>query len=383
MKNNSISKPLGIYIHVPFCRSKCPYCDFYSLCDMTPADAYTDAVVNGIKTLNGMAEFVGKEAFSRPVDTVYFGGGTPSVLGAERLVRILSVVKQSFCMAENAEITVECNPSTPDIETFFAACAAAGVNRLSLGMQSAVDAERRSLGRKADRERIAFCVRKAREAGIDNISLDVMLGVPGQTEESLVNTLDFALSSGVPHISAYILKLEEETFFYKNRDRLSLPDDDTAGDLYMLMCGHLEKAGMRHYEISNFCFENRLSRHNMRYWRDEEYLGFGPSAHSFYNGKRFYYERDLEAYIRGAAASYDTGGGDAEECFLLALRTDEGLDLPQWTQTYEIRPQKRFYKELELLSSHGLLTAEKDVIRLTDAGMLLSNSVISSLLSKL
>lgn len=379
MKNNTI----GIYIHVPFCRSKCPYCDFYSVCGTEKSDGYVNAVVNDIKKLNGMREFVGREVFSRPVDTVYFGGGTPSAIGAKNIIRMLSAVRERFSVTPDAEVTVECNPSTPDIEDFFVQCAKAGVNRISLGMQSAVDSERKVLGRRADRERIVYCVRKAREAGIDNISLDLMLGVPGQTQASLSESLDFALSLGVPHISAYILKLEEGTFFYKNRDKLALPDDDAAGDLYMRMCRTLESAGMRHYEISNFCFGDRVGRHNIRYWRDEEYLGFGPSAHSFCNGKRFFYDRDLDGYIRSPEAVFDTDGGDAEEVFMLALRTDEGLLLSRWAAEYGLRIREKFKKETELLASHGLVICENDVIRLTDSGMLLSNSVISSLLSKL
>lgn len=374
---------LGIYVHVPFCRSKCPYCDFYSVCGTEKADDYVNAVINDIKTLNGMAEFVGKEAFSREVDTVYFGGGTPSTLGAKNVIRILSAVKESFSVVSDAEVTVECNPSTPDIEDFFLQCTGAGVNRISLGMQSAVDAERKALGRRADRERIVYCVTKAREAGINNISLDLMLGVPGQTEKSLAESLEFILSLGVPHVSTYLLKLEEGTYFYKNRDKLDLPDEDAAADLYLFMCDRLEKAGMRHYEISNFCFGDRIGRHNIRYWRDEEYLGFGPAAHSFYNGKRFYYDRDLDGYTHGAKAVFDTSGGDAEERFMLALRTDEGLSLPAWTAAYDIKPNEKFSKEAELLCSRGLMTLENGVVRLTDAGMLLSNSVISSLLSKI
>lgn len=379
MKNNT----LGIYVHVPFCRSKCPYCDFYSLCGVKDADGYVNAVINDINTLSGMADFVGKEAFTRPVDTVYFGGGTPSFIGAKRITDILAAVRESFSVLPDAEITVECNPSAPDIEDFFAQCAGAGVNRISLGMQSAVDSERKALGRRADRERIVYCVEKAREAGIDNISLDIMLGVPGQTQASLAESLDFVLSLGVPHISAYILKLEEGTFFYKNRDKLALPDDDAAGDLYMQMCETLENAGMRHYEISNFCFDDKFSRHNTRYWLDEEYLGFGPSAHSFYNGKRFYYERDLTGYINGKKAVFDCTGGDAEEVFMLALRTDTGLDLNTWQKNFSLEINDTFRRETELLCRCGLIKESDGIISLTDNGMLLSNSVISTLLSKL
>lgn len=383
MKSSIIRNTLGIYVHVPFCRSKCPYCDFYSLCGTKEADAYTKAVTNDIKTLEGMADFAGKEAFFRPVDTVYFGGGTPSLMGKERITEILSAIKDGFNVLPGAEITVECNPSTPDIEDFFTGCAKAGVNRISLGMQSANDNERRSLGRRADRDRIKYCVEKARSSGIDNISLDVMLGIPGQTAESLDDTLGFALSLDIPHISAYILKLEEGTYFYKNRDKLPLPDDDAAAELYLQMCERLEKAGMRHYEISNFCFEDKMSRHNTLYWRDEEYLGFGPSAHSFYNGKRFYYERDLNGYINGSKAVYDCIGGDAEEVFMLALRTDTGLDLQSWRERFNVNINDGFISEKDLLSRYGLIKEKNGVISLTDNGMLLSNSVISSLLSKL
>lgn len=383
MSSFSSAPSLGVYIHVPFCRSKCPYCDFYSLCGANEADGYTGAVINDIKNLGGMSEFVGAEAFSRPVDTVYFGGGTPSIIGAERITRLLAAVRESFTVLSAAEITVECNPSTPDIEDFFTACAKAGVNRVSLGMQSAVNSERRALGRSADAGRVKYCVQAARNAGIDNISLDIMLGVPGQTQKSLRDTLDFALSLKTPHLSAYILKLEEGTFFYKNKDRLSLPDEDAAADMYMLMCDTLEKAGMRHYEISNFCFGDKFSRHNLRYWQCGEYLGFGPSAHSFFNGRRFYYERDLKGYINGVKAVSDGAGGDCEEVFMLALRTDAGLDLNEWQRRFNMEINGKFRAEAGLLSRYGLINEKNGVISLTDKGMLLSNSVISSLLSKL
>ena len=237
-KNNST----GIYIHIPFCASKCPYCDFYSLNDTSLSESYVKALINDIKTFKGIEEFTGKKEEKPKASTVYFGGGTPSLLGEEKISEILCAVKESFFLSEDAEITLECNPSTPDTEKLFAGVKKAGVNRISLGMQSAVNEERKLLGRKADSERVKFCVEKARETGFDNISLDVMLGIPKQTKESLKYTLDFALSLGVPHISAYILKLEEGTFFYKNQNRLNLPDEDLTADMYIYMCDYLEKA---------------------------------------------------------------------------------------------------------------------------------------------
>ena len=200
----------GIYIHVPFCSAKCPYCDFYSLVGKEKITAYCDAVIDELATLRRVGPLAG-DLKHRAISTVYFGGGTPSFVGAENLSRLLGAVKDNFTVAPGAEITAECNPSSSLSPGFFETLAAAGFNRVSLGMQSAVDAERRRLGRRATAADVETAVKACQSAGITDISLDIMLGVPEQTERSLLSSLDFALSLGVTHLSAYLLSIEEGT----------------------------------------------------------------------------------------------------------------------------------------------------------------------------
>lgn len=362
----------GIYIHIPFCRSKCPYCDFYSLRTQEKADAYTDAVTDEIKTLRRLSGFVGESARAEKADSVYFGGGTPSVMGEKRLADMLSAVMNNFTVGNNAEITAEVNPSLKSPDTFFGGIAQAGFNRVSIGMQSAVDTERRALGRTAGADDVKAAVKSARRAGIHDISLDVMLGIPMQTEKTLAYTLDFALSLGITHLSCYMLQTEEGTVFYRRRDSLKLPTEDETADMYLFMCDRLKSKGMRRYEISNFCFDGNVSRHNMKYWTLAPYIGIGPSAHSFYGGKRFYFERDTDAFIERNKAVFDCIGGTDEEKIMLSLRTDSGILISEL-------PEKSL-KNLNVLESAGLISEHSGRITLTDSGCLVSNSVIAELI---
>lgn len=366
MKNH-----IGLYLHIPFCRSKCPYCDFYSMCGSEgEIDAYVHALRRKISE--------SAEALQRKADTLYIGGGTPSVLGADRLKSLVEQAKSDF-LTDGAEITVECNPYglNPD---FFETLATAGVNRVSLGLQSAVDGERRILGRLSDAEGVRRAVLWAKRAGISNLSLDVMLGIPHQTAQTFHETLQFCLSLGVPHISAYMLKIEAGTPFEKRKDSLGLPDDDQTADLYLQLCETLEQNGLAQYEISNFARPGFQSRHNLKYWHCEAYLGLGPAAHSFLDGKRFYYPRDLQAFLGGKPPVPDGTGGDFTEYAMLALRLCEGLS--------EKKVQTRFGhgipQEMRLraapLASHGLLHMDTDGIRLTRTGFLVSNAVLAELL---
>lgn len=366
---------IGLYLHVPFCRSKCPYCDFYSKRSTeAEMDAYCEVLCRNImkscKALQMDSEC--------KADTLYIGGGTPSVLGAERLKSLIMGAKQGF-LTEDAEITVECNPhKLPSF--FFEVLRAAGVNRISLGLQSAVETERRMLGRLSSRAEVESVVRSAQSAGIQNISLDVMLGIPNQTENSLAETLDFCLSLGVPHISAYILKLEENTVFYKRRTRYDFPDDDRTADLYLQMCEALESGGLRQYEISNFAKTGFESRHNLKYWHCEEYLGLGPAAHSYINGKRFYFPRDLQAFLKGEPPVEDGIGGDFTEYAMLALRLREGLRETTVQARFGHGIPKEMRKKAESLATHGLLENDCAGIRLTRQGFLLSNSILAEIL---
>lgn len=365
-----IMKSIGLYIHIPFCKSKCPYCDFYSMrAESVTFDTYTQSVID---SLEKWANKLGRKA-----DTLYLGGGTPSLIGGKNIALIVRKAKDLFCV--DGEITVECNPSATE-KGFFETVAEAGVNRVSLGMQSAVNDERKKLGRTADRNRIAECIKEARDAGIENITLDVMLGVPLQTQESLEETIDFCLETGVPHISAYMLKLEEGTYYYNNAERLSLPDEDATADMYLRLSEKLEKNGYVHYEISNFSKKGYEGKHNLKYWNAEEYLGIGPSAHSFIDGKRFYYPRDIEYFLNGKDPVEDGIGGDEEEYVMLRLRLKEGLAFRDYFNRYGKAFPQAAKETAEAFAKQGLMRVTDDSISLTREGFLLSNTIISELI---
>ena len=365
------SKPIGLYLHIPFCKGKCPYCDFYSV---APQKGVTDSYVAAL------CRKISEE--NRIYDTVYFGGGTPSLLGADNVALILSHIR----MTENCEITLECNPSDTggkDSAFDFKKAAQSGVNRISLGLQSAVDTERKALGRRGGCEDVTRAIARAKAAGITNISLDLMLGIPNQTKESLLESVEFCKNSGATHVSAYILKIEEGTFFHKKKDSLILPDDDETSELYLEAVRALEAAGFAQYEISNFSKEGFESRHNLKYWRCEEYLGIGAAAHSFADGKRFYYERSIADFIDGKPPVDDGDGGSEEEYIMLALRLTEGLVFSDYESRFGKKPSDGIISEARLLEKHGLLTVDGKKIALTKQGFLLSNAVICRLLEKI
>lgn len=366
-------KKLGIYVHVPFCKGgKCPYCDFYSV---IPSDEkqkeYISAVLRDIKKKSF-------EAKDRTVDTIYFGGGTPSVLGVN-LARLLDGVTANFNVEENAEITFEANPRTVCFET-LRALRKAGFNRISIGMQSAVPAELEMLGRRHSREDVAKVVNEARRAGFTNLSLDLMLCVPGQTEKSLLESIDYVAALEPEHVSAYLLKVEEGTRFYKIKDTLDLPDEDAEADMYLLACNALEERGYMQYEISNFAKPGFESRHNTRYWNCDEYLGFGPSAHSFYEGKRFYYPRVLEDYIKGETELSESDGGSLEEYIMLRLRLKDGLHESELCRRYDTDFSFFNKEKLERFIKAGFIEKSTGKFNLTKKGFLVSNSVIAELI---
>ncbi len=367
----------GVYIHIPFCKSKCPYCDFYSCrCKNEEMTLYVEALLNEIRTLSGVSDFV-KKSFK--ADTLYLGGGTPSVLSGEALYTIITAAKENFSISDDGEITVECNPNS-DIEGILPYLLNAGVNRISLGLQSAVDKERKILGRLSDKERVSQVIELLKANGINNISLDVMLGIPYQTKESLAKTLDLVIESGVPHISAYMLKIEEGTHFYKNYDKYDFPDDEKTIEFYNQCADTLEKAGFNHYEISNFAKEGFESRHNTKYWELENYLGIGPGAHSYIDGKRFYFESDTDGFINGEKAVFDDLGGDWQEYIMLKLRLKKGFSLTELQNLYGESALIKIKEKAPFLKEQGLVKFDGERISLTRNGYLLSNSVICELI---
>ena len=291
---------VGIYIHVPFCLSKCHYCDF---CSMSRADEdikqrYVDALCREIK------ESAERVSGKLEADTVYFGGGTPSLLSAGQFEQILSEIDHSFIIADDAEITAEVNPKTADVEK-LSTMRALGINRVSIGMQSADDKELRALGRIHSFEDFKRCFDDARAAGFDNISADLMYGIPEQTMESFRHSIEVLCHLSPEHISSYCLTVEEGTNFHRRRDKLDFPDEDSVSDMYEEMSRLLAEHGYEKYEISNFSKKGRESRHNLKYWHCEDYLGFGPAAHSYFGGARFAHSRDIDAYLRGESIIID------------------------------------------------------------------------------
>ena len=346
---------LGLYIHVPFCRKKCPYCDFYSVgFREDTAEQYADAVIRNLRYYNEV------------YNTVYFGGGTPILL-ARHIPRILAEVRRAC----SAEVTVECNPCEMDAET-LSALRGAGVNRLSVGVQSAVDSELKSLGRTHTFEQAEQAIMTAHGVGFDDISADIMLGIPKQDINSLNYTIDRLSALPITHVSAYLLKIEPNTVFGKKPP--VLPDEDETVKLYLNAVQELKTQRFIQYEISNFARRGMTSRHNLKYWRRGEYLGIGAAAHSFYKGKRFAVARNLREFIespRQIEDVTDDNPNEIEEKIMLGLRLSEGIEKPLWERVQNALPliPKRYYK------------IKNERLSLTAEGFLVSNEIISTLLA--
>lgn len=363
---------LGIYIHVPFCDGKCNYCDFYSFrAKSDEFDNYTEILISQIYNWS-------QKLKDRTVDTIYFGGGTPSLLGTERLIRILNDIHSSFKIASDCEITLEGNPSSGHLLN-FAELKKSGLNRVSLGMQSSIDDELKLLGRRHSKADVINTVESVKASGINNISLDVMLGIPNQTADSLAKTLGFCVDLDVSHISTYLLSIEPETVFGRNRDKFKFADDDTQAEFYNITSKFLNAKGFEHYEISNFCKDGKQSRHNMRYWQLKDYLGLGPSAHSLIDGQRFYYPKSIESFKLNEFIP-DGEGQTAEEYIMLMLRTSIGVDLSEYQELFGNLPPKNFFDKAKLYEAHGYIKTDGNSISLTEKGFLVSNTVIADLI---
>lgn len=374
--------PLGIYIHVPFCRSKCEYCDFYSVTskDSTLWDNYLDAICTHIRESGKLApEYV--------VDTIYFGGGTPTYFGADGMCTILDTVRKSFHVSRSAEITFEANPDSVS-DRLLKKLRSEGFNRVSLGVQCDSDDILKKIGRPHSYEQAVNAVKRIRKFGFKNLSLDLMYGLPGQTLESWKKTLQNVLSLTPEHISCYGLKVEEGTPLYEYKEFCNLADDDTQADMYVSAVNILKDHGYRQYEISNFCRKGHVSRHNLKYWTGEEYLGFGPDASSDFAGQRFSIIRDLPGYIDGirhggqvlvdvqSIANRERAG----EYLMMRLRTATGMDPKEYEKRF-LMPFGPLEKALIKFREQGLAQKTFDGRwHLTTQGFLISNSIISDLL---
>ena len=373
-----MKKLLGIYIHIPFCLKKCGYCDFCSFVGKSweYLSRYADELCRRI-------EAAGRTADGYTVDTVYFGGGTPSLMSVEDIKRILDAVKSAFDVADRAEITLECNPATVD-EKYFREIRALGINRLSMGMQSALDSELKLLGRAHNREEFLRCFADVRAAGFDNVSVDLMYGIPNQTMESLAASVELITTLSPEHISAYGLMIEDGTPFARKIDELRVADDDGQAEMYTYLCDALPKAGYERYEISNFSRVGRESRHNTRYWLGSEYLGFGVAAHSYFGGERYGNSRDIDAFMDGEDICCERETVDGEEIrreyVMLRLRMREGILL----RDYEERFSKDFWTDFPQVRawiSQGFMTCRDGRVAFTDRGALVSNALLSDMLS--
>lgn len=363
---------LGLYVHVPFCApAKCPYCDFYSV-RFTPEQA-----VQYQEALRAAARRYEPRLAGRTVDSMYFGGGTPTLLGTG-LAELLSFFKESYPVSPDAEITVEANPGG-QLAELLPVLREAGCNRLSMGMQSADNAELSALGRRHTARDVECAVKDAHRAGFENISLDLMLATPGQTVQSIRKSIAFAAALDVEHISAYLLKIEPGTPFAACGQAEA--DEDRQADCYLAACEALEACGYLQYEISNFARPGFASRHNLRYWDCGEYLGLGPGAHSFLNGRRFYFPRNLPDFLAGASPVEDGAGGEAEEYIMLRLRLSDGLIERELQARCGVDFSILDAKIVKRLQDGGFLRREPGKIALTRRGFLVSNTVIGLLLS--
>ena len=368
-----MEKPLGLYLHIPFCKSKCAYCDFYSLPHSEEKmDAYTAALIRHL-------EEVAPRCAAHTADTVYFGGGTPSYLGEKRLTKLLKTVKKRYHVAAGAEITLEANP---DSAGDWKALRRAGFNRVSLGVQAADDGLLRRIGRVHTWDQVLSSVAAARMAGFDNLSLDLIYGLPGQTVAAWQDTLRAAAALETQHISCYGLKVEPGTPLWQQRESADIPDDDAQADMYLWTVDYLEKQGYAQYEISNFARPGYESRHNLKYWTLGEYAGFGPGAHSDMGGVRFAYERDLDGYIAGElrlSEMEEIAPLDRDlEYIMLSLRTVQGIDSAYFQRQFrqKFQPMEELLAQYEV---HGLAARTERGWRLTPRGFFVSNAIIVSL----
>ena len=388
--------PLGIYISVPFCRTKCSYCNFASdVFSRAVFEKYVSRVQEDIANAPRLAEEMGA-ILDREVDSIYLGGGTPTVLEPSQLERIFGEVRSSFVVDYRAEITVEGAPGTltPELLDTLLRC---GVNRVSLGVQSFVDAEAAAVGRLHKRATVREDIARLRAAGISNVNVDLIAGLPHQTEESWRASLEQTIATGAPHVSVYMLEIDEDSRL--GRELIAggtryhahfVPDEEATADFYITACETLERAGIPQYEISNFARAGFKSRHNLKYWTRQPYLGFGVDAHSMLplrnselEAVRFSTADALEKYISGASPQKTSvpRAMALEETFFLGLRLNRGVELPEVARQFGDASLDAVRPAMAELVASGLLQSDGNSVRLTTRGRLLSNEVFQAFLA--
>lgn len=369
----------GLYLHIPFCVKKCNYCDFLS------APATREQITEYLTCLK--KEIAAYREFQYQADTVFFGGGTPSLLLPSDVLSLMEVLRSAFNIEETAEITMECNPETVDRDK-LSAMKQSGINRISFGLQSASDRELEVLGRIHNYERFLSAYAMARDVGFTNINIDLMSAIPEQTEASWEETLKKVIELKPEHISAYSLIIEEGTAFYDSRDKLVLPDEDAERRMYYRTKELLGEAGYERYEISNYARVGYGSRHNLKYWSGEEYIGMGLGASSYLNGVRFHNPEERAEYrkncgslmaLRQEAEVLGTKQKMEEFCFL-GLRRMKGISKTEFLERFNCSIENIYGKVLKELEEKGLLYIEETQIFLTEKGIDLSNQVFAEFL---
>lgn len=377
-------KELGIYVHIPFCKRKCNYCDFVSCTRIDMQDTYIEAILKEIEYYRNKITEEGRNNFK--ITTIYFGGGTPSIIDERYIVQILNSIKTNFMVDINAEITIEVNPGTvtrEKIQTYKKA----GINRISIGLQSTDNEILENLGRIHNFDEFIETYRIVRETGFENVNIDLMLGLPNQEPDILIKSIEKVISLDPEHVSIYSLILEEGTKYEEmvKEGILKLPSDEKEREMYWKTKKYLESEGYKHYEISNFAKKGYESKHNVSCWEQEDYLGFGLAAHSYFCNKRYNNTSDLDEYIKNikeekfennvSINEIQDENDKMKEYMLLSLRKIDGVSISKFKIKFINNPLYLYRDQIEKLTNQELLEVDLDNIKLTSKGIDLANLV--------
>jgi len=384
--NSKYRKRLGLYLHIPFCKSKCAYCDFFSF---VPTNS--ELVQRYVNALTAHMESYKNGAKLYSPDTIFIGGGTPTSLPPELLLNLVKSIYKNFDVHRKAEFTIEANPATVNFE-ILKKLRKAGVNRISFGLQSGDNKELLALTRHHSRVEFEQSYRDARKAKFTNINIDLMYGIPLQTKESFMRTLRYAVSLHPEHISMYCLKIEEGTMFAAKADTLVLPEEETQYEMYITAVEFLENSGYPQYEISNFSRPGYECRHNLKYWNCEEYLGLGVSAHSYFNGSRFSFKRNIDQYMNGLEiknsriklTDEDYPISQRErvgEWIMLRMRLNDGVDTVEFENKFGLSFDEICGKALQKYIKSGFVTLKQNTYAFTPKGMFVSNHILADVLT--
>lgn len=395
-KMNHFSDKWGIYVHIPFCLNKCLYCDFYSVTDLSIGDAYVSALCEEIKIYSKIGE-INDSIINKGADTIYFGGGTPSLLGGKRIGKIVQTIRECFKISDSSEITIEANPgaaSDDDLKSYVDS----GINRINFGVQSFNDSHLKTLGRIHSSGQAEKAVNSAIKAGFRNIGLDIIFAIPGQSHEELEEDIRKAAGFHPDHISCYCLSFEEGTPLHSAmlKGLIEPADEDLAASMFISSGETLAELNYKRYEISNFGKitpdgEVQYSRHNMKYWTHAPYLGFGPAAHSFDGSKRWWKDKDLNAWISSIMNGKDDSAGEEmltlndlmTETIFLGLRTSYGVDLADFKKKYGFDLEKKIGPAMEFYESEGFAIIASGHLMLTEKGMLAADAITREILDEI